>query len=179
MHNIKENEGIFRRQDQIAVTYLNGLFKNFEKKYEKYPFTDEEHLVKDTYPKSYYSNQYWQSESCVICDDKYKTPVACPEIYVMDSKTMFMFLAWYDEKRGIFNRQTEEWITDFTGLSWCYKSELCPNLQLLRDVWGENGLKNKLVYTEEKQNTIQNEIDSAINTLTTLKKQMSVGKDKN
>ena len=97
----------------------------------------------------------------------------------MDSKTMFMFLAWYDEKRGIFNRQTEEWITDFTGLFWCYKSELCPNLQLLSDVWGENGLKNKLVYTEEEQNTIQKEIDSAINTLTTLKKQMYVGNDKN
>ena len=104
MHNIEENKDIFRRQDQIAVTYLNGLFKNFEKKYEKYPFTDEEYLVKDTYPKSYYSNQYWQSESCVICDDKYKTPVACPEIYVMDSKTMFIYLGWYDEKRGFFNR---------------------------------------------------------------------------
>ena len=96
----------------------------------------------------------------------------------MDSKTMFIYLGWYDEKRGFFNRQTEEWITDFTGLSWCYKSELCPNLQLLRDVWGENGLKNKLVYTEEEQNTIQNEIDSAINMLMTLKKQMSVGENK-
>jgi hypothetical protein len=49
---------------------------------------------------------------------------------------------------------------------------------LLRDVWGENGLKNKLVYTEEEQNTIQNEIDSAINMLATLKKQMSVGSNK-
>ena len=91
---------------------------------------------------------------------------------------MFIYLGWYDEKRGFFNRQTEEWITDFTGLSWCYKSELFPNLQLLRNVWGENGLKNKLVYTEEEQNNIQNEIDSAINMLTTLKKQMLVGENK-
>lgn len=96
----------------------------------------------------------------------------------MNLKTMFMFLAQYDEKRDIFNRQTEEWITDFTGLSWCYKSELFSNLQLLRDVQSENSLKNKLVYTEEEQNTIQKEIYSAINTLTTLKKQMPVSKDK-
>ena len=54
MHNIKENEGIFRRQDQMAVTYLNGLFKNFEKKYEKYLFSDKEWIADFTGLSWYY-----------------------------------------------------------------------------------------------------------------------------
>lgn len=53
-----------------------------------------------------------------------------PEIYVLDNRTLFMYLAWYDTDNncGIFNRQVPKWMDyteeDMKHLSWCYKNDL-------------------------------------------------------
>ena len=144
LQSIEENKGIFRQQDQIAVMYLNGLWRQF----------------KDEQPHTYYAVEGINEK-----------PHPCtPEVYVMDNKTMFMFLAWYEKDGKALNRQTGEWINLFEGdYSWCYKSDLCPDLSLYHKITERNGRGKKLVYSEYDHRKMTESIDNAIDYLKELK----------
>ena len=144
VQHLEENKGLFRRQDQIACEYLNGLFRNF----------------KDERPKVYYD---LDGIDMTIGG---KPHPCVPEIYVFDSKNNWIYLAWFDNGK-IFNKQTYEWTEKLDGLSWCYVSDLFPDTELLHNVWNRNG--KKLVYSEDDHKKMIESIDESIKYLNSLK----------
>ena len=137
-----------RKQDQIAVLYLNGLFRNFSEHKPKVYLLDDDGFG-DYHP-------------------------AIPEIYVLNPDNLFMFLAWFHpEENQLFDRQNYKWIkeNEFKDWMWCYKSELFPDTWLVNEIWSHNG--KKLALSEQEHSDFMDDIDDAIQKLENMKRMLN------